>query len=240
MTNCTNCKSPITDNFCGHCGQALKLKRIDRNYVLHEIVHVLHIEKGILFTIKELMVRPGQSMRTFIFENRTRMVKPVIFIIVTSLIYTIASHWFLHVEEQPHTPAEKSILSDIAIIIDWIEHHYGYANMMMGVFITLWLKLFFRKYNYNFFEILIVLCFVMGIGMLLLTLSSIIEGLSGFHIARIADVFSIIYSTWAIGQFFDKSKFTAYLKVFSAYLLGMISYWVVILILCVVVIILRN
>ncbi|WP_341904132.1 DUF3667 domain-containing protein [Fluviicola taffensis] len=239
MTNCSNCKSPITDNFCSHCGQAAKLKRIDGKYILHEIVHVLHLEKGILFTIKELIVRPGKSVRTFISEDRSRLVKPVIFIIVTSLIYTIASHWFVHVEEN-HSPLEKSILASIAVIFEWIQHHYGYANMIMGVFIALWLKLFFRKHDSNFFEILILLCFVMGIGMLLLAVSSVIEGVSGIHLARITEILGVIYCSWAIGQFFDKSKISSYLKAFGAYLLGMISYYILIMILCIVVIMIKN
>lgn len=239
MTNCANCKSPITDNFCGHCGQAAKLKRIDGKYVVHEIVHVLHLEKGILFTIRELILRPGKSVRTFISENRNRLVKPVIFILITSLVYTIAFHNSIHVEEN-HTPMEKSILASLSVIFDWIQHHYGYANMIMGVFIALWLKLFFRKHGSNFFEILILLCFVMGIGMLLLAVSSVVEGLSGIHLARITEILSVIYCSWAIGQFFDKSRFSSYLKAFGAYLLGMISYYILLGILCVAVILIKG
>lgn len=237
-STCSNCKTTISDNFCGHCGQTSNLKRIDGRFILHEINHVLHFEKGFLFTVKSLLIDPGQSVRTFISENRSKLVKPVIFIVVTSLIYTIISHWF-HVEVD-RSPVEKSILADIGIILDWLQHHYGYANMIMGVFITLWLKLFFRKYRYNFFEILILLCFVMGIGMLLLAVSAIIEGLSGFHLVWITEGLSVIYSAWAIGQFYGKSKFTIYVKALGAYLLGMLSYWVLIIALCILVIIIRH
>jgi len=34
----------------------------------------------------------------------------------------------------------------------------------MGIVIAMWSGLFFRKYGYNFYEILILLCFVMGMG----------------------------------------------------------------------------
>lgn len=239
MTTCSNCNQEFSDNYCGHCGQAAKLKRIDRKYVLHEIVHVLHLEKGIFYTVKELFVRPGKSVRTFILQDRSRLVKPVIFIILTSLIYTICSHW-VHHEEGNYTPVERSILSDLKVIFDWIQHHYGYANLIMGVFITLWIRLFFRSYPYNFFEILILLCFVMGIGMLLLALSSVIEALSGIHLARITELISVIYCSWAIGQFFDQSKIGSYLKAFAAYAMGMISYYILILIVCIIVILINH
>ncbi|MEM6298978.1 MAG: DUF3667 domain-containing protein, partial [Bacteroidota bacterium] len=58
------------------------LKRIDKAYILSEISSVLNLEKGIFYTIKELLIRPGKSIRTFIHEDRTRLVKPIVFIIV--------------------------------------------------------------------------------------------------------------------------------------------------------------
>jgi hypothetical protein len=94
----------------------------------------------------------------------------------------------------------------------------------MGVFIAIWVKIFFRKYNYNFFEILILLCFVMGIGMLNLALFAIIEGISKIHLMQISSIIAFIYSAWAIGQFFDKYKMINYLKSFFAYLLGFLTF----------------
>lgn len=94
LISCRNCSHVVNDNFCSHCGQPVHVKRVDAHYILHEIQHILHFEKGIFFTVKELLIRPGQNIRTFITENRSRLVKPVIFIIVSSLIYTIISHFF--------------------------------------------------------------------------------------------------------------------------------------------------
>ena len=86
--NCKNCKKETSENFCSNCGQPTSLKRIDGHYIIHEIEHVLHFERGILYTVKELLINPGQTIRNYILENRSRLVKPVIFIIVASLIYT--------------------------------------------------------------------------------------------------------------------------------------------------------
>jgi hypothetical protein len=229
MTNCTHCKSPITENFCSHCGQPAKLKRINGRYILQEITHVLHLEKGIFYTIKELIIRPGESVKHFIFEDRNRLVKPVIFVILTSLIYTLISHWF-HVE-QVKPLEEQASHSAFLLIFKWIEHHYGYANIIEGMFIALWLKLFFRKHDYSFFEILILLCFIMGIGMLSFAVSGLIEGLTGLHSSIITQLLSLLYSCWAIGQFFNKSKVTSYLKALSAYLLGMFVFYVLVIVL---------
>lgn len=68
--NCKNCNSEITQNFCPICGQSAKPPRIDGKYILQEIWQVLQLEKGILYTIKELLTNPGHSIRYFIFYNR--------------------------------------------------------------------------------------------------------------------------------------------------------------------------
>ena len=96
---CKNCNAEINSPFCPECGQPETLKRIDRHYIMHEIQHVLHFERGILYTIRELFIRPGENIRKFISENRSRLVKPIIFIIVSSLIYTFINHYF-HIEDQ--------------------------------------------------------------------------------------------------------------------------------------------
>jgi hypothetical protein len=222
--NCKTCNKELTSKYCPDCGQPSELKRIDGHYIIHEIEHVLHFERGILYTIRELILNPGQNIRNYFTHNRTRLVKPIIFIIVTSLIYTLLNHFF-HIEDE-YVKYHEAKKSTTGSIVKWMQDHYGYANIMMGVFIALWVKLFFKKYNYNFYEILIMLCFVMGMGMLIFSVFVLIEGLTHFHVMTIAGVIGIAYCTWAIGHFFDKKKAGSYVKALAAYILGMITFWV--------------
>ncbi len=140
--NCKNCNTDITLNYCPNCGQAKSLKRIDGHYIIHEIEHVLHFEKGILYTVRELLVKPGENVIQFLSENRSRLVKPIIFIIITSLIYSIINHFF-HFEDSYINPTINS-KSAVGSIFKWIQDHYGYANIIMGVFIAFWTK-FLKK-----------------------------------------------------------------------------------------------
>jgi ribosomal protein L37E len=220
--NCRNCGEGVTGKFCSNCGQPVKVKRVDGHYIWHEIQHILHLEKGFLYTIKELLIRPGQNVREFIADNRDRLVKPVIFIIVTSLIYSTIVHFF-HIEDQYVNYSDDKATTTAAIFA-WIENHYGYANILMGVFIALWLKVFFKRYPYNFFEILILLCFVMGMGMLIAAIFQLAGTLLKLKLMQVAGGLLIIYLSWAIGQFFDKRKLMNYVKSFIAYLLGMITF----------------
>jgi hypothetical protein len=225
--NCKNCNTKINSKFCPECGQPASLKRIDGKYIIHEIEHVLHFERGILYTIRELTINPGQNIRKYLSENRSRLVKPIIFIIITSLIYTILNHLF-HIEDGyvKYHEGKGETQSAVSSIVKWVQDHYGYANIMMGIFIALWLKLFFRKSNYNFYEILIMLCFVMGMGMLIFSVFVIIQGITHLNVMTIAGVIGIAYCVWAIGQFYDQKKILTYIKSISAYILGMITFWI--------------
>lgn len=219
--NCKNCNTEVTLNFCPNCGQPAKVKRINGHYILHEIEHVLHFEKGILFTVRELLTKPGDSVRHFITENRSRLVKPIIFIIVTSLIYTLITHFF-HIDDG-YVKYDGAKKSSTDLIFKWVQDHYGYANIIMGVFIAFWTKVFFRKYDDNFYEILILLCFVMGMGMLFYAVFAIVQGLTHLDVVQAGGIVAIAYCVWAIGQFFDKKKMASYFKAFASYMLGMIS-----------------
>jgi hypothetical protein len=220
--NCKNCNAEFTQNYCPNCGQATKIKRIDGRYILKEIGEILNFERGFFFTVRELLLRPGENVRNFISYNRGRLVKPIIFIIVTSLIYSLVNHFFQIEDGYVKFGEEKQ--STTGHIFKWVQEHYGYANIIMGIFIALWTQLFFRKYRYNFFEILILLCFVMGIGMLFFAVFAIFQGLTHLDIMQFSGVLAFIYATWAIGQFFDKSKFLNYAKAFISYFLGFLTF----------------
>lgn len=224
--NCKNCNADITSNFCPDCGQPTKLKRIDGKYIVHEIEHILHFERGILYTIRELITKPGENIRKYLSENRSRLVKPIIFIILTSLIYTLISHFF-HIEDEyvNYGGLEKS---SIGIFLKWLQNNYGYANILFSVFIAIWLKVFFKKYGYNFYELLIMLCFVMGISMLLYAVFAAIEGIFHIKLFYIAGIIGVIYLSWATGNFFEKKKFSNYLKALISYLLGIITFYIVV------------
>ena len=222
--NCKNCNTEINQNYCPHCGEPAKLNRIDGKYILSEIGSVLNFDKGILFTIKELLLRPGQSIKNFISNDRNRLVKPIVFIIITSLIYSV-SQQLLNFEDGYIDFTTEDKKSAFLTISNWISNNYGYSNIIMAFLIAFWIKIFFRKHNYNFFEILILLFFLMGIGMLALAVFGIIGSITHINVLdRGGAIVVFLYIFWGIGQFFGKRKIINYLKGLLSYLLGMLSF----------------
>ena len=211
----------VDGKYCSHCGRPVQPSRIDIKYIIREIGSVLSFKKGILFTIKELLIRPGQSVRSFILEDRHRLVKPIIFVIFCSFIYTILQQ-LLHFEDAYFENAYKEIDSESAsmVIIEWTRNHYGYANILTGFFIAPWLKILFRKYAYNFFELVVLLLFLAGITTLIYSVFGIVEAFSGLRLFYISVSIGIIYTSWAIGQFYGKKNYMNYLKGLLSFLLG--------------------
>jgi hypothetical protein len=218
---CIHCQNAFEGNFCANCGQPKVVRRIDGRYIVSELMRIANFEKGVLFTIKELLLRPGRNVQIFIHSDRQRLVKPIFFIILCSLIYTLAQQLLRF--EDGYIDGGGFGESAVNQVFAWIQGNYGYANIIMAVFIALWIKVFFRKYRYNFFEILILLCYVMGMGMLLYTVFGIAESLSGFRILQLGGLLAISYAAWFIGTFFDSKRKLNYLFGLLSYFLGMIS-----------------
>jgi Protein of unknown function (DUF3667) len=222
--NCINCTYPIKENYCPNCGIPTKIEKIDRNYALQEGINLFGFEKGFLFTIRELLLRPGQAVHDYLTKNRYKYTKPLAFLIASSAIYTFIAH-YLKVESVYQDKLEKIKMNSGSVnLIHWIQDNYGYSNILSTIFIIYWIKLFFKKHQYNFYEIAVLLFFIMGEGMIIFALMPVNAKYFGSTIFEILiNIFSFSYIGWAIGQFFGR-KFSNYVKAFFAYLFGYFSF----------------
>ncbi len=209
------------------------LQRIDAHFISHEIQHLLHFEKGFLFTVKELLLRPGKSIREFLFEDRNKYVKPLIFLIFSSVIFTIIVHFF-HLDfsffniDRIEPLKGKIRAKEIG---DWTNSHFGYTNLIIGIFIGFWIKIFFKKLDYNIFEIIVLLCFALGEAILILGIFVFSASLFKSSVLALIGIFLFYaYTIWAIGQFFGEKKPMNYLKSAMTYVLGNASFLITLIV----------
>jgi len=224
MNICKKCKRKFHGNFCSNCGHPQEIERINSRYIVSEIGSVLNLQKGFFFTIKELFLRPGQNIKIFISEDRNRLVKPIMFILICSLTYTIFEQIFEFKDGYIDLQFDGSD-SAINLIFKWIAQNYGYSNIIMSVFVAIWIKIFYRKYDYNFYENLILLLFVSGMQMLMFSLLGALESLTKTPILSFGTYIVLIYAFWATAQFFDKRKMLNYIKAPVSYFLGLITFF---------------
>lgn len=196
------------------------LARIDRHYVSHELFHLFHLEKGFLFNFKELLVRPAASIREFLFVNRSRHMKPIAYLIFSALLYT-----FIYNYLKPPRPSvvEESYFhgSSVETIQHWLDAHFGYTYIIKSFFVAFVVRLLFRKYQLNIFEIMTMMCFISAQGLwiiaFLLPLHPLLTQTANNIILIGA---SVLYPVIVIAQVFDRSKPLNYLKALIGYFVG--------------------
>ena len=226
MNGCKKCNEPVDGNYCPVCGRPATLKKIDGRYIMNEIGDVLFVNSGLLYTIKSLIIKPGETVRHYIREDRSRLVRPVTFLVITSLIYAIVNYFFTTEMKDnsffinPFINAKVEGLPAVTFIFRWMAENFAYSNIITGLFMAFGVKIFFRKINFNLFEIFIFLCFANGISTLFLSLGSILQSITHWDLIKISSLVSMIYLIWATGQFMNRKKVASYIKSFLSYVAG--------------------
>ena len=168
-SHCLNCNAPITHKFCSHCGQSNATHKINGHFLWHEIQHgVFHVDKGILFTAKELFTRPGKSIREFLNGKRVNHFKPLSFVLVLAGIYGIITIYFKinilanNIEINGSGEEYEKLKSSVNEMSDWISHHYALFALLQIPIFTIGTFIAFKKMGENIFEHLVINTFLTG------------------------------------------------------------------------------
>lgn len=72
--NCLNCGTKTIGKYCHNCTQKSDTQRLNvKNFIHNDIIHgTLHLDKGLLFTLKEIIVRPGKVASDYIKGHRVK------------------------------------------------------------------------------------------------------------------------------------------------------------------------
>lgn len=219
MKECKNCSASYESKYCPNCGNTVA-KRIDNHYVWHEIQHsVIHFDKGFGYTILQLLHKPGHAIRAYVLGKRANLYKPVGFVFITSVIYLFVRH-LIHFTE----PASFKLPVDsyTGKMMTWVTENYNYANLIEILFIAGLLKLLFRDKKFNFFEYLVLLCYLIGMSMLLVLIAMLAAHYSNQISIYIYSLLVVsVYCIWGIGQFFGDKNFSTYILATVAYAGGL-------------------
>lgn len=163
-TSCKNCQTAFTGKFCPECGQEATTHKINLHFMWHDIQHGLfHMDKGILFTIKELFTRPGHTIREFIDGKRVKHFKPISLVIVLSTIYGyLYVHFHISEVSEITTTNEGLTKNQLTEINNFLGSHlYLFELFALNLF-ALASFLVFNKQRYNFTEHLIMNAYLAG------------------------------------------------------------------------------
>lgn len=163
-TSCKNCQALTVGNYCSNCGQATDTHRLSAHYLWHDIQHhLLHFDKGVFYTIKELFTRPGYSIREYIEGKRIKHFRPISLVILLATLYGILSLYF-HTDVAGGIKYEFSENGAAAFqrLNEWASQHYVAYMMIALPFSALGSFLAFRSQRYNFVEHFVMAAFLLG------------------------------------------------------------------------------
>lgn len=231
---CKNCGHSFDGNYCNDCGQSSTVRRIDFKFLIHEIPNsIFHLNRGILFTIKELSTRPGHMIREFVVGKRIQNYKPISYLLVASALYVIASHLmgrntffadFVSGFTNGMTEQNQSSRSEV---INWITRNQTYVTLLFIPLFSFASYMAFIKTGYNYFEHLVLNLYITGQQMLIyLILGFVITKDSILMVLPL--LMGMTYNIWAYFQFFDNKKnINKALLILMTYILVIVELFVI-------------
>jgi hypothetical protein len=222
MIKCKNCGNEFEGNFCNNCGQKADIHRFTLKHALRDFAHTFtHVDRGILYLIKELFLRPGKVAKEYIEGSRKKYFNPMQYLIlaVAAAAFLSAKFNLMGPDANTINPDVYSHLTETArMMLQFNQFIYKYFNLILFIAVPVmaffsWL--FYRKSGYNFAENLVFHSFLGAQR----TLIYILMAPFLYFFKKIWFVFIgiyylgwIIYYGWAFVQFFEQKKSVVIIK----------------------------
>ncbi len=180
--NCGRATAGSDQKFCPACGQPTPAHRIDWHFLGHELEHsVFHMDRGILHTLKRLMLRPGRLIRDYIDGRRVGIVKPVLLIMMTGAAATLMAYYALDGDalgasftqgleagagqQDSMTAKQAEAMAEVAkvfgVVKDWMNRHLTLITLLLIPVQAAAFKLTFRRFKQiNYPEWLVIISFL--------------------------------------------------------------------------------
>jgi hypothetical protein len=238
-TYCQNCNTALQGKYCSNCGQSSETHKIDGHYLWHDVQHgLLHFDKGILFTTKELFTRPGNSVREFLEGKRVKHFQPISLVLVLAGIYGVLFHFFKINMFENYVVASGSgervghINEAIEKMSEWIGQHYSILALLQIPIFTIGTYLCFKKSGYSFAEHLILNTFLIGQRLILHIITFPLYYISNgtpmlTSVDRIINLIGYALAIWTLIQLFKNQSKRILRTIFSL----LISFLIIFLIL---------
>lgn len=156
---CKNCETDFKGSYCPNCKQSAHTSRITWHELGHHLIHAFfHVDRGILYSVSELFLRPGKTIRDYLEGKRSYHFNPFLFLIllasITSLLFS-AFHISLIVEK-----FDTETIENINPV--FAHKHFTIIGVIILVFLTLTDFIFYRKNKYSVPELLVSNAFQIG------------------------------------------------------------------------------
>lgn len=191
MIVCQNCGYDADQNYCSNCGQPLKAHRINLPHLLHEVAHTfVHLEKGFLFTLKELGRYPGTMQKKYLSGMRLHYQKPFPLFAISGTICALTL--FLIYRNAPRQTDQF-----------FYKHYYFMVQASMLPVYALITYILFRSPALYYAEALVMNVYMLGfMSVFILPINALSFFLPNGIISLLEVIFLVSYNTWTNLNFF--------------------------------------
>ncbi|MEN0048436.1 MAG: DUF3667 domain-containing protein [Bacteroidota bacterium] len=150
-------------------------ERISIARLWNSFLEVLNLEKGVLLTIKDLAMRPGEMIRAYLFTNkRFDYAKPFSFLLLLTAIGTLLTAKILAYSQGAAAAQAQQFPEEMRGFVertmDLLGEYYSLYQMSQIPIYALGTYLLFRAVHYNYAEHLIINCFLTAFSTLMFIL----------------------------------------------------------------------
>lgn len=152
MVTCKNCGHTYEGKYCPMCRQPADTDRITWHEVFHHAWHALfHADRGLWYSVKELTIRPGRTLRDYLEGKRIKHFNPFLFLLIAGGLTSVL---FFNLHLQP--PVRHISLEQVEHFNATIAHKYfAVVGVVFLLLLSLTDFLFYRKWNLLLSELIV-------------------------------------------------------------------------------------
>jgi Protein of unknown function (DUF3667) len=191
MIVCQNCGNEGDQSYCPGCGQPLQAKRITFHHLMHEVAHTFwHLEKGFLYTLKELGCNPGTMQKKYLSGIRLRYQKPFPLFAISGTVCALAL--FLIYRNAPVQTDQF-----------FYKHYYFMVQALMLPLYGLITYLLFKSPQLYYAEALVMNVYMLGfMSVFIVPINALSFFLPNGVISLLEIIFLVSYNIWTFLNFF--------------------------------------
>jgi hypothetical protein len=204
---CKSCGLAGSGYYCFNCGQSLNVKRISIKSLLHEVAHFFtHMDKGIRYTLKELIVHPGKMQFSYIEGKRINHQKPFSMYFVSATVLGLILYWINLLLLTYFHAGDASEAS--------FFHQYMVAFLLLVIpFSALITYAFFYNSGFNFSEIGVFQLYTLSVFFLIVILCNLLKLIwTDFETRYLELPLVLIYNAITFANFFPGPKWKIVIK----------------------------
>lgn len=233
---CLNCGTLNDSKFCKECGQSMHTHRITMGHILHEITHYFtHADKGLIYIIREMFVRPGTVVEEYIAGKRKKYFNPYTFLLLCSTISAYIYYkikYFSNIQIQQSPSKTGAEMNKLMMQTSALMEQYGkiVTLFMLPVLAAISL-LFYTRREYNYAEHLTIQTFILAqtsvINIFVTLLSYYVFPDSYFFFNTIFQLVFLFYLAIVFSKVFKEHFLMSLLKSIGFLLIFVIVYWII-------------